>query len=231
MHFFKGQDSLTVIEWILRSVVSFIFLTISAKMMGQRTISQLRFLDFVIALTLGNIIANPLSDERLGLMGPMITTVSLILLYVIAIWLGLKIPKLKQFFEPPATPLIVDGKLHYRSLSKAKLSIEHLYAELRKSNAEDITKVAFAAMEPGGTLSVFLKPAYQPVTPTDLKLSAPSFNLTRPIITDGHTVHDLLQEIGKDQAWLESEIKPHELKNVILATVDNKMTVQVHLVR
>jgi uncharacterized membrane protein YcaP (DUF421 family) len=229
--FFKGQESLTAIEWIMRGIVGFIFLIIAAKMMGQRSISQLRFLDFIIALTLGNIIAHPLSDEHLGLKGSMISTFSLVFLYIAAIWLSLKIPLLKQFFDPPAIPLVLNGKVVYRNLSKAKLNIEFLYAELRKSSVEDISKVAFAAWEPGGMLSVFLNTAYRPVTPADLKLATQPFNLTKPIIMDGHLEHALLREIGKDRAWLETEIRPHELNNVILATVDSKLTVQVHVVR
>lgn len=231
MDFFKSQESLTAMEWILRSIVGFLFLIIAAKLMGQRSISQLRFLDFIIALTLGNIIAHPLSDEQLGLKGSMITTVSLVVLYIVGIWLSLKIPLLKQFFDPPAIPLIQEGKLDYRNLSKAKLPIEFLFAELRKANVEDITKVAYAAWEPGGTLSVFVNPAFQPVTPTDLKLLAEPFNMTKPIIADGHIEHALLREIGKDHTWLETAISPHSLKEVILATVDSKLTVQIHLVR
>ncbi|KRE40000.1 DUF421 domain-containing protein [Paenibacillus sp. Soil522] len=231
MDFFKSQESLTAMEWILRSIVGFVFLLIAAKMMGQRSISQLRFLDFIIALTLGNIIAHPLSDEHLGLKGSMITTVSIVFLYIVAIWLSLKIPLLKQFFDPPAVTLIQDGKLDYRNLSKVKLPIEFLYAELRKSNVEDISKVAFAAWEPGGTLSVFVNTAYQPVTPADLKMPTQPFNLTKPIITDGHMEHALLREIGKDQAWLETKIRPLALNNVILATVDSKLNVQVHVVQ
>jgi uncharacterized membrane protein YcaP (DUF421 family) len=34
--------------------------------MGKRSISQLRRLDFTMALSLGNIIAHPLSDEQLA---------------------------------------------------------------------------------------------------------------------------------------------------------------------
>lgn len=231
MEFFKSQESLSAIGWILRSIVGFVFLLIVAKMMGQRSISQLRFLDFIIALTLGNIIAHPLSDEKLGLKGSMITTVSLVILYIAAIWLSLKIPMLKQFFDPPAISLIQDGKLLFHNLSKAKLTIEFLYAELRKSNVEDISKVAFAAWEPGGTLSVFVKSDYQPVTPSDMKLPVQPFNLTKPIITDGHMEHALLRELGRDRAWLEEEIRPLALHHVILATVDSKLTVQVHAVR
>lgn len=124
MDFFKSQESLSAIGWILRSIVGFVFLIIAAKMMGQRSISQLRFLDFIIALTLGNIIAHPLSDEQLGMKGSMITTLSLVILYIVAIWLSLKIPLLKQFFDPPAITLIQEGKLNYRNLSKAKLPID-----------------------------------------------------------------------------------------------------------
>lgn len=231
MDFFKSQESLTVIEWIMRGVVGFVFLIFAAKMMGQRSISQLRFLDFIIALTLGNIIAHPLSDEHLELKGSMITTVTLVFLYITAIWLSLKIPLIKQFFDPPAITLITDGKLDYRNLMKAKLPIEFLYTELRKSNVADISKVAFAAWEPGGTLSVFVNPADQPITPADLKLPAQPFNLTKPIITDGHIKYELLREIGKSREWLEAEIWPHVLKNIILATVDSKLSVQVHAVR
>lgn len=231
MDFLKSQESLTAMGWILRSIVGFIFLIIVAKMMGQRSISQLRFLDFIIALTLGNIIAHPLSDEGLGLKGSMITTFSIVILYMIAIWSSLKIPKFKQFFDPPAITLIQEGKLNYRNLAKSKLTIEFLFAELRKSNVEDISKVAFAAWEPGGTLSVFVKSEYQPVTPSDLKLLTQPFNLTKPIIADGHIEHALLREIGKDQKWLETSILPHSFKSVILATVDSKYSVQVHSIK
>ncbi|MGO4543387.1 DUF421 domain-containing protein [Paenibacillus sp. 2TAB23] len=231
MDFFKSQESLTATGWILRSIVGFVFLIVAAKFMGQRSISQLRFLDFIIALTLGNIIAHPLSDEHLGLKGSMITTVSLVILYILAIWLSLKIPLLKQFFDPPAIILIQEGKLDYRNLTKAKLPIEFLFAELRKANVDDISKVAFAAWEPGGTLSVFMNTAFQPITPTDLKLSTEPFNLTKPIIADGHIEHALLREIGKDREWLEAEIRPRVLKDIILATVDSKQSVQVQVVR
>jgi uncharacterized membrane protein YcaP (DUF421 family) len=231
MDFIKSQESLTAMEWILRSIVGFAFLIITTKLMGQRSISQLRFLDFVIALTLGNIIAHPLSDEKLGLKGSMITTLSLVILYILAIWLSLKIPLLKQFFDPPAIILIENGKLNYRNLTKAKLPIEFLYVELRKSNVEDIAKVAYAAWEPGGTMSVFINPTDQPATRSDLKLTATPFNLTKPIIADGHIEHALLREIRQNRDWLESQVRPHVISNIILATVDSKLNVHVHALR
>ncbi len=76
MEFFHSQESLTTIQWILRAIFSFIFLLLATKVMGERTLSQLRLIDFTIALILGNILAHPLSDEQLGLKGSLITTIS-----------------------------------------------------------------------------------------------------------------------------------------------------------
>ena len=69
MDFLQAQETLTNMEWIFRAIIAFFFLLIVAKVLGQRTISQLRLLDFVIALVIGNIIAHLLSDENLGLKG------------------------------------------------------------------------------------------------------------------------------------------------------------------
>lgn len=59
--------------------------------MGQRSIAQLRLLDFTMAKTLGNIIAHPLSDEGLGLKGSMITMSVLIILYLLGVLLTIRV--------------------------------------------------------------------------------------------------------------------------------------------
>ncbi|MBW7455534.1 DUF421 domain-containing protein [Paenibacillus sepulcri] len=230
MDFFKSQESLTTVEWVLRSIVSFVFLLLAAKVMGQRSISQLRFLDFIIALVLGNIIAHPLSDENLGLKGSVITTIVLIVLYVAATWLSLKWPLLKRYLDPPPITLIANGQIQFHSLSIARISVDYLFSELRKEKVDDIQKVSLAVWEPGGTISVFMKTQYQPLTPADMKIETPPFTIIRPIIFEGKIDMPVLKEIGKDPAWLEKKIAPADLKirDVILATVDDNENVRVY---
>ncbi|CAM3572490.1 DUF421 domain-containing protein [Paenibacillus lactis] len=225
--FFESKESLTAIEWILRGIVSFIFLLIAAKFLGQRSISQLRFLDFILALTLGNIIAHPLSDEELGLKGSMITTIVLIVLYIATTWLGLKWPFFKRYLDPSPITLIKQGLIQFENLSKARISIDYLFSELRKEKVEDVQKVALALWEPGGTISVFMDTPYQPVTPANLKLETQPFTILRPIIVDGKVDMSLLQEIGKDTGWLLTQIAPiSNIQEVSLAIVENE-TVRV----
>ncbi|WP_339290278.1 DUF421 domain-containing protein [Paenibacillus sp. FSL W8-0187] len=224
MDFYQSQESLTTVEWILRGVVSFVFLLLAAKLMGQRSISQLRFLDFILALTLGNIIAHPLSDEELGLKGSMITTIVLVVLYIIATWLSLKWPFFKHYLDPSPITLVKNGLIQFHNLSKARISIDFLFSELRKEKVEDIQKVALAVWEPDGTISVFMDTPYQPVTPADMRLETGPFTISRPIIIDGKVDMSLLQEMGKDLAWLHSKIAPANtnIHDVMLATVENE---------
>lgn len=230
MDFFNSQETLTDMEWILRSFVSFFFLLFVAKLLGQRSISQLRFLDFIIALTLGNIIAHPLSDEELGLKGSMITTFVLIVLYVACTWLGLKWPMFKQFLEPQPLPLVRNGEVQFHNLSKARVSVEFLFSELRKEKVEDIQKISLAIWEPGGTISIFMETPYQPLTPSDMKLETQPFNLIRPIIVEGNINMPLLKELGKDPLWLKEKIAANyrSISDVSLATIDYNENVRVY---
>ena len=136
MDFFHSQESLTAVQWILRAIVSFFFLLFVAKIMGQRSISQLRLLDFIMALSIGNIIAHPLSDQHIGMKGSMITLSVLVILYLIGIFSSLKWIRLRNFVDSPSFPLIENGKIINKNLAKARISIDVLLTELRKEKIE-----------------------------------------------------------------------------------------------
>ncbi|MCL6573083.1 MAG: DUF421 domain-containing protein, partial [Bacillus sp. (in: Bacteria)] len=175
MSFFHGQESLNSIEWILRAIIAYFFLVIVAKVMGQRSISQLRLLDFVITLVIGNIIAHPLSDERLGLKGSMTTTTVLVVLYIGSVFIILKWPGVRKLVNAAPITLISDGDILYKGLNKARISIDILLSELRKEKVEDVKKVALALWEPDGKISFFLDPQYEAITPAFYQMKTEPF--------------------------------------------------------
>lgn len=230
--FFQSQESLTSIEWTLRAVVAFIFLVIVAKVLGQRSISQLRLLDFVIALVIGNIIAHPLSDEHLGLKGSMITTIVLVTLYLIGIFLILKWPGFRALINHVPITIVKDGEIIYKGLKKARITLDVLLEELREEKVEDVKKVALAIWEANGEISIFLDPKYQPLTPSVYQMETEPFDLPRTIIKDGKINSEELQQTNKEESWVISKLKQHyqtEVKNVLLATLDKKENLKVFL--
>ncbi|MDY0943976.1 MULTISPECIES: DUF421 domain-containing protein [Priestia] len=224
MDFFYSQESLTAIQWILRAVISFFFLLIVTKIMGQRSLSQLRLLDFIMALSIGNIIAHPLSDQHLGMKGSMITIGVLVVLYLVLVFLSLKWLKFTKFVDPSPFPLIKNGEILYKGLTKARIPVDVLLTELRKKQIHDIQQVALALWESDGTISFFLESQYQTLTPKDMKLMTKSFSLPITIIKDGKVDFEELKQTGKDEDWLKNQIRTvHglDIKNILLATMDD----------
>jgi uncharacterized membrane protein YcaP (DUF421 family) len=232
LDFFHSQETLSSIEWILRAVIAFFFLLIVAKAMGQRTISQLRLLDFVITLVLGNIIAHPLSDERLGMKGSIITTVVLVVLYTGSLLICLKSSRIEKFLDPDPFPLIKDGEINYKGLKKARISIDHLLAELRKDKVENVKKVALALWESDGKISIFLDPNYAALTPASYRMKIEPFDLPKTIIKEGKIDFSVMQQINVEEEWIVNTLKTLyqvEVGEVLLGTVDSKKNVKVFL--
>ncbi|MEW9052652.1 MAG: YetF domain-containing protein [Neobacillus sp.] len=232
MNFFHGQETLTSLEWILRAIVSYFFLVIVTKVMGQRSISQLRLLDFVVALVLGNIIAHPLSDEELGLKGSMLTTIVFVGLYIGSVFTILKWPGVRKLINSAPITLVKDGEIKAAGLKKARISIDVLLEELRKENIDDIKKVALTLWEADGKISVFLDPKHEPITPSTYNLQTEPFDLPKIIIKEGKIDLKQLREVNLEEGWLVNTLTfmyQTEVKNVLLATIDQKENLKVFL--
>ncbi|WP_028784940.1 DUF421 domain-containing protein [Thalassobacillus devorans] len=233
MEFFSSQESLTAVQWMLRAIVGFIFFLILAKLMGQRSISQVGLLDFVIVLLIGNIIAHPLSDEGLGLKGSMVTMGVILILYLMGILLSLRSPKVRKLFIPAPIPLIENGEIKYKNLKKARISVDVLLSELRKEKTEDVQKVALALWEPGGTVSFFLRSQYQPLTPSTFGAPVKPFKLPKTVIKEKRIDYKELEQLGKDEGWLLNKLSLtyHHIKltDILLGTIDKNENLNIFL--
>lgn len=221
MSFFEGQDTLTAFQWSIRAVIAFFFLVLAAKAMGQRSISQLRLLDFVIALIIGNIVAHPLADHRTGMAGSMITMSVLICLYVGSIFISLKFPVFRKMMNAAPISIIHEGTIHYGHLKKARLTLDDLLLELRKQQVEDPSKVAKALFESDGQISLFLKTEHQPVSNKALGIAAEPFELPVTIIKEGILLEKNLLLVSKNKDWLQAELQnvfQKSVSDVLLAT-------------
>ena len=231
MDFFHGQETLTAIQWIMRAVLHFSFLLVATRIMGERSISQLRLIDFTIALIVGNILAHPLSDERLGMKGSLITTTTLIILYISSLYAMMKWGMVRKLIEPSPAPLIKNGEILFPNLKKARITIDHLLSEMRKEKIEDIQKVALAVWEPDGTISFFLSPQHQALTPQDMKIVTNPFSYPTIVVKEGKVDMASLKNVGKDLDWLQNKFTLYNVQtsDILLATVDDSDNLKIYL--
>ncbi len=232
MDFFYGQESLTAFQWAIRAIVAFFFLFFIVKIMGLRSISQLRLLDFAMALIIGNIIAHPLSDEGLGLEGSLISMSVLVGLYLIGIYLMNKFIPFREFVAPPPLTLVKNGEINLKNLKKARISVDDVLSEMRKQSIEDVKKVALALWEPDGEISIFLSPEHQPVTKSDLNITSQPFSYPTTIIKEGKINYEVLSNSPYNEETLKNNIKTTynvEICEILLATLDQNNQLQIFL--
>jgi uncharacterized membrane protein YcaP (DUF421 family) len=223
LDFYQAQENLKAIEWILRAIVAFFFMLIAVKLMGQRTLSQLRLMDFVMALIFGNIIAHPLSDQHLGLKGSLITMTVLVILYVGTTIIGLHWHALRNFIDPSPIILVKNGQILYKNLKKARISMDVLFSELRKHRVINIQEVALAFFESNGAITSFLQPQYQTVIQKDINLPPKPFDYPQIVIKEGKINQKELLETGKTEDWLLHQLQKQNtnLADILIASLDH----------
>ena len=232
MDFFYEQESLTAIQWVLRAIVAFFFLFFIVKIMGLRSISQLRLLDFAMAISIGNIIAHPLSDEGLGFKGSLISMSVLVGLYLICLYLMSKFIPFREFVAPPPITLVKNGEIYLKNLKKARISVDDVLSEMRKQSIVDVKKVALALWEPDGEISFFLSPEHQPVTKSDLNITSQPFSYPATIIKEGKINYEVLSNSAYSEETLKNNIKTIynvEINEILLATLDQNNQLQIFL--
>ena len=232
MDFFYGQESLTAIQWTLRAIVAFFFLFFMVKIMGLRSISQLRLLDFAMAILIGNIIAHPLSDERLGFKGSLVSMSVLVGLYLICLYLMGKFIPFREFVAPPPITLVKNGEINLKNLKKARISVDDVLSEMRKQSIVDVKKVALALWEPDGEISFFLSPEHQPVTKSDLNITSQPFSYPTTIIKEGKINYEVLSNSPYNEETLKNNIKAIynvEINEILLATLNQNNQLQIFL--
>ena len=120
------------------------------------------------------------------------------------------------------TILIEHGELLIDGLKKVKFDINELLEECRINGYFDISEIEYAIMETNGTVSILPKGQYKPVTVKDMNLKASKQGLCANVIIDGKMMKNNLENIHKDENWLEKELKIKGYKKfdyIMLASV------------
>ena len=194
-------------------------------MLGKKQVSQLSLFDYVIGISIGNFAAEMTTDLELSYVNGIVAVLVFGIVAYLVSYLTMKSIKLRRFFIGTPTILIQNGKILINSLKKAKFDINELLEECRISGYFDISQIEYALLEANGKLSILPKGEYLPVTINDMKLKVEKQGLCVNVIIDGKVMKNNLKVIGKDEIWLEKELKVKgykELADILLATIDNK---------
>lgn len=205
-----------------RTVILYIVIIVSMRILGKRQIGELQPAELVITILLSEILAIPMQDTSLPLMNTIIPVLLLVGFEIIISILNLKSVKFRSAMQ--GNPLIVirEGVIDQKQLKELRFTTDDLLEELRKKDIFDVSQVWYAIVETDGTLSVMLKADEENIKIKDVNLQKPENVYKSVVISDGSLIEKNFPECNTTKAKVERLLRKKNLtvKDVMLMTMD-----------
>lgn len=208
---------------LLRTVLIYLLLLGTIRLMGKRQLGELEVTDLVITLLLSELATIPIADPDIPLLYAVIPIVTLLSMEVTVSLIMTHCPRLKNLGSVRPNVLIRRGVVDCREMDRLRISAEELISELRQAGITDIREVDYAILEQNGRISVI--PCAQNRQPTiaDLGLAVKDSGIMHILISRGVIDHRNLRLLGHDVRWLEQQLclRGCRAEQVFLMTVND----------
>ncbi len=213
-------------EWTLfyRTVILYLAVLLSVRIMGKREVGQLSAFDLVVAIMiaeLGALVMGAVLNMPMYL--GLVPIAALVILEIFLSFLSMKSHAIRGIVDGSPSTVIANGKIIEKELRKLRYNMSDLLGQLREKGVNNIADVQHAVLETSGELSVMLKAAKRPVTLKDLGLPVKYEGMPTPLIFDGHVHFKNLRRLQLDEQWLLFELRKQGLdgiKDVLFASLD-----------
>lgn len=209
-----------------RTLVLYVLIVISLRIMGKRQLGELQPSEFVVTILISNIATLPIEDTNIPLIGGVVPILVLVSLEVLTSALALKNYKVRRWVSGRPRIIIRDGVIDQKEMEKLRFSIDDLMEELRSNSIFDVKEVSFAIVETTGKVSIYQPFDNRPATASMVGAQpAPSDNLPPPsvIVSDGVLVDEALHDLQVKKDWLPKLLKKEkcDIKDIFLLTAQN----------
>lgn len=230
MDVFGVIKDISLLGYLIRTLIVGIISFLVGRYMMKRTINQLTTYDFTVVWILGALTVAPLLDGEISFTYIIVPLVTLFFWHYILSIISLKNRRLSYFFNGKPVILIENGKIIKDNLKKQFINIDLLLSELRLKNIFDVSEVKYVILEPNGHFSIIKKETNRPVTPTDFNIYAKPVNLPLVVINDGKLFEENLKKLEVNKEWLMNNLSMYnidDIAKVYLATIDNSKKLYV----
>ena len=193
---------------LIRTIIIYILLSFSMKIMGKRQIGELDVSDLISTLLISELAAIPIDDPDIPLLNAIIPILFIVSLEIIIPSLKNKSNLFKRYVEGKPAFIIFKGRLLQETLRENRISINELLCEMRIQGIGDINDIDYCTLEANGKLSI-------------LKKQNPTEANAHPLIIDGeiNTNEARLMEMSENDVMKLS--KTDNAESIFLMTLDD----------
>lgn len=182
----------------IKLLIGFFSMVIIINLSGKGNLAPSSASDQIVNYVLGGIIGGVIYNNSVKI-PDFIEILCIWCALVLALkWIKKNSVKAKQLIDGKALIIIDQGKIDIENCRRAGLSAHDVAFKLRTNGIYSTNLVKRAVVEQNGQLII---------------IQAGEENPKFPIITDGQLQYDILEVIGKDEAWISEEIKKQGVDN------------------
>lgn len=150
-----GENWDFLFETILRTLIMFIVILISLRILGKRGVKQLSIFELVVIISLGSAAGDPMFYKDVGILPALIVFTMIVGLYSLITYIIGKNSKFERLMEGKPICLIKNGVFSIRNFTKEALGSDEFFAELRMQGVSQLGQIEEAIVESSGNISIF----------------------------------------------------------------------------
>jgi len=214
----------------IRTVIVFLVLILSMRLMGKRQLGELELSEVVVAVLISDMASHPLQDIGVPLFNGLLPVIVLLCCEILISGAIVSSIRFRALVCGRPSILIENGKIIQSEMKRCRFTVDELAEDLRKKGITDISKVKYAILETDGTLSVLPYASEKPPSAADLKIQVDDFSIPYTIISSGRILEHNLRDSGHDIQWLNAQLSSRNIsspKDVYYMTVDKSERIYI----
>ncbi len=196
---------------ILRTVIMYVFVVATLRIMGKRQIGELEASELVVTIIISDIAAMPITNTDVPLATNVLAIFVLTSLEIILSFIAYKSPAVRTALYGKPSTFFKNGKFNQDEMLKQRFNVADIMEEVRGNGICSLSEVEYIVMETNGRVSVVLKSENSPVTTSDLQIKKEPIRLSFIIIDNGTVIGSCMKSLGLNNEWLNNTLKEYGL--------------------
>ncbi|MBQ7647324.1 MAG: DUF421 domain-containing protein [Clostridia bacterium] len=207
----------------IRTLFFYFLLTVSTRFMGKRQLGEVQITEFISVVLLSELAALPIADRDIPPLFGIIPLLTVASLEIIISFICRKSPSFRSVVEGKPIVLMAKGEIVQQNLTKARISLDEIFAETRAQGFGDISQINYIILEQTGKISILPKAEYSMPVMNDLGLKAKEKGMLHTVVIDGFIHKSAMEACGmtKKDVLEKASSAGKRLSDISYMTIDD----------
>jgi uncharacterized membrane protein YcaP (DUF421 family) len=149
---------------VVRTTIIFFFVWLCLRALGKRELAELTAFELVLAMVIGDIVQQGITQQDVSLVGAMLGVGTISLWILVTSYVSFRFPRAQPVVEGIPAVVVHEGEPNLEVLRIERLTVEEVLAAAREQGITSLKDVRVAILEPEGKFT-FIRRNEEPQRP------------------------------------------------------------------